>query len=303
MKLSSEKIDDFLVGVIASFSKSAQNRLKDNVKLQKDIRGILTGSSIEELIELDSENIGKYSQAIVNRALITHLAIKASKGNQGLELKKIWKLIFDSLINLNTEDVISSIGSQGFLAIPLFRLEKENGEFLLLRLHIWDTDLDKHINKETTENLSIHTHQFDANSWIIAGEIYNTRYYVEESSKPTKFNLFEIEWNKSENKLVKKSSIARNTGRFVDIQVLAEETYSPREFYEVKANNFHKSTARIGDLTNSTLFLFSSTESRTMESKVLGPYHIKESKINRKVMIDPKPYLQKIHSQMMHYDR
>jgi len=302
MKLPFDKIDDFLIGVLSSFSKTTQDKLNGNLNLKNDLKRILENKTIEELEQLDNENYDKYYRAIINRVLITHFAIEAATNNIGLELKKIWKLIFDSLRYLDEEDVISSIGSQGFLAIPLFRIEKENGEFYLLRLHIWDSDLDIHINKETTDNLSIHTHQFHANSWILAGEIYNTRYHVEESVSPTEFNLFKIEWNKSENKLVKKSSTAKNTGRFMDVKILAEEIYKPKEFYEIKANSYHKSIARKGDKTDSTLFLFSSIKNRVKESKVLGPSQISESKINRKVMIDPKTYLDRIQSQMNNYD-
>jgi hypothetical protein len=207
-------------------------------------------------------------------------------------LKEIWDPIYKSLIILNTDQLISSIGSQGFLAIPLFRLDKGTESFELLRIHFWSSDFDQLINKKTRDSFSIHSHQFHAKSWILCGEVYNTRMEVKQSDPETDYCIFKIQWNDPNNDLNRKGSIAINTYKYCEVEEGFKENYLFGEAYELEAGKFHKSRTNENNDLNATLFYFSTANSRVSNSFVLGPSIVKESEINRKIDIDPIQYLQ-----------
>lgn len=210
--------------------------------------------------------------------------------------KQIWELIFQSLDKLNGTDILATIGSQGFLSIPLFHQDKKDESFEFLRLHIWDKSFEEFIDWEKTEKFSIHSHQFHAQSRILLGEIENWQFNVEDSVTPTDNSYFRIEWNNLEN-VNQKTSNAVNSGRFAKLKLTEQKTYKKEDAYEVQAGQFHKSKVDMNN-TTATIFLFSSIKGKVDQSFVLGPSAIETSTVNRKITIDPKSILDQLNQQI-----
>lgn len=296
--ISKEELKELISGIKPAFSDATQLVLPDTTDILKQLQ--VNGSiSLKQLYQHSEHIIDIYLSAILKRVVVVKLCLMAREGKK-LDLNFIWNLLYKSLITLSAEDIISSIGSQGFLSIPLYRLDMDKAKFEFLRLHIWDSSLDKYIDKQKTAHFSIHSHQFHANSWILAGEIINIRYKVETSLNETDFNHFEIKWNNSKNAVNQKTSVAMNTGEYVSVETTANEKYTSGDTYEIEAGEFHASTN--SSQVSSTLFLFSTLKSRVDKSFVIGPSIIKESEVNRKVQIDSKEILDRLNSNLVDYE-
>lgn len=290
--VSKEELHEMINGVIASYSDRTQNNVLKKIsfnELEKQTH------QLSEIYEIAYKVKDIYKSSVLKRLVAVRLILEAQKNDVAFDLKSVWKLIYGSLIELEEQDTVSSIGSQGFLAIPLYRLDKGDVSFEFLRLHIWDKSFDDYIDKEKVERFSIHSHQFHANSWILAGEIYNTRVDVEKANSPTEFSLFEIKWNNTKNEVNQRTSVAINTGEYYKVNKNNTESYRTGDIYQIPAGDYH--IARVNDdfQITSTIFLFSTHKSRVKISNVLGPSNIELSEINRKTQITPKPLIQKIN--------
>ncbi len=292
MKL--EKVEDFLKGAKGVFPELCQSRFSDNATLVEFISNNKVDLSLQKLLSSLESDLNKYDKSLLLRIFITANIISASESNTGINIKEIWKKIYESLMIVETDDIIASVGSQGFLAIPLFRIEKESGDFYFLRLHIWSSDIDSLINSENKNNLRIHTHQFFANSWILCGEVFNTRYIVTPSSTETKYTLFDIKYNNSDKNKVKNNSIAINSNAFMNVEPREVETYSSGGKYNIEADHFHMSEVNTKLEITSTVFLFSHNGKKAEISRVLGPAGLKVSEINRLENVNFVPFLSKI---------
>lgn len=216
-----------------------------------------------------------------------------------VDVKKLWNLIAESILILPINAIISSIGSQGFLSIPLFKYEVDKGEIDFIRLHIWDNSLSKYFQFETYENFSIHSHSFYAESWIVYGSIINERFKVEISDVPSGFSLFKIEYNKTLNELNRHTSSANNTNRFVTISKTSHEKYEVDGNYVVKEGDFHKSSSEGDSGLSATLFSFCAHKGKVDHSYVIGPSHLMTSEINRKIQIDPTDLINRINEKLI----
>ena len=132
------------------------------------------------------------------------------KLEKDLNIKFVWNLIAKSIRIIPIDYTISSIGSQGFLSIPLYKKDNSLDTFDFIRLHIWDDSLDKLIDVEKMENFSIHSHTFFAKSWIITGKIINDRYDFTTNSDDGEHSFFEVVYNNSLNQVNQHSSKAVN---------------------------------------------------------------------------------------------
>lgn len=291
LTVSPSEYNELLTGIIESFSDEFKKDLisKYNQEAHKS-----EGISLMQLELLAERKEDKLFSAIIKRMVAVKTILNAERYNQNYDIDKVMKLVLDSLFQLNEGALISSIGSQGFLSIPLFRLDKDEVSFQFLRLHIWDSALTDFIDFEKVKDFSIHSHQFHATSWIVAGEVNNTRVDVRETEEETSFSLFRIDWNNSGNCVNQKTSVAVNTERFVATKINLMERYRKGEQYEIKAGEYHISSINTDYPINATLFLFSTDKSRVPLSNVVGPSSVKLSEINRKVVIDPKPFLKKL---------
>lgn len=219
--------------------------------------------------------------------------------NIDINFKKIWGLIFESISILPSDATISSIGSQGFLSIPLFKFNIDMEKFDFIRLHIWDDSLDDFINTKTCEDFSIHTHSFFAESWIICGKIINNRYNVNVVEDQTSHSLFTIGYNKSLNEVNQHTSNANNTNNFVNVNQISNENYSQGSHYIVKAGDYHKSISEKKNSPSATFFSFNGSKGLVEQSFVVGPSNVTISEINRKMHIDPIHLLNKINSKIL----
>jgi hypothetical protein len=300
LTLSKQELADIVDGIKSSFA--------DHVNFQStfDIveKIIPTSDSIstEELALLSDRIEDTLLSSVVKRIIIVKYILEARDRNLVLNFKLIWKLIYHSILDLESDSIVSSIGSQGFLSIPLYRLDNSTKPFEFLRLHIWHKSLKEHIDEDKTNSFSIHSHLFHAQSWILSGEINNTRYQLEKNEKPEDFSLFKIQWNNSKNEINTKTSTAVNTGEYISISPSEKEKYEYQQSYEIAAGEYHASTGNFSEGINATLFLFSASKGLGDNSFVVGPSKIKTSKINRKVRINPTPLIQEINKMINSYE-
>jgi hypothetical protein len=221
---------------------------------------------------------------------------KARDEGSYLDIKTVWSKISESIRVLPVEATISSIGSQGFFSVPLFKMEGENFEFI--RLHIWDKSLDTYINAETRDAFSIHTHAFHANSWILCGQIVNDRFLVKEAKGANNLSLFRIGYNSTLNEVNQHSSVAMREDTFVEPIQISHEIYLPHGNYSIKAGEYHKSgTNEPGDVS-ATLFSFNRDKSFNGPSHVVGPTGKESSEINRKVLVNPLGLIARIDEKL-----
>lgn len=245
----------------------------------------------DEKLKISSNNF--YSSVALRLEAIKDWR-RARDLNLTLNYKSVWSKISESIRIIPPEATISSIGSQGFLSIPLLKygLDKINFEFL--RLHIWDSSLDKYVDMETRSNFSIHNHSFHADSWILCGEIINDRYMVEKTSDISDMAFFSIEYNKTLNEINRHTSIARKTNDYAIVKQVSHEIYMQEGHYNIDAGKFHRSGTNEKTGISATLFSFTSDKKFSDGSSVLGPSNIAFSEINRKMFIDPIDLIKKI---------
>jgi hypothetical protein len=249
----------------------------------------------DNLLDFANNQSNKYVSSVAKR-LVGILNIQTSRDyNTELDIISTWRLISDSILLIPSSDTISSIGSQGFLSIPLFKFDKTIENFEFLRLHIWDDSISQYINKEDCENFSIHTHAFHAKSWIIFGEVINDRYIVNKSNSTTGKSLFTIDYNKTLNKVNQHTSNASNLNSDVFVKQISHEIHMTGGNYEIKVGDFHKSGTSVPTGLSATFFSFTSKDGLANHSYVVGPSNMKNSIINRKMHIDPANMIGKLN--------
>jgi len=237
------------------------------------------------------------AQASINfRANCAEYYKKRVIDTNDFDLKHLWSLVYEAIIKTPSENLISTIGSQGFLSVPICRIEKLPDSFYFLRLHIWHNDFKKYFDEDKFENFAIHSHQFHANSLILAGEVFNTRVLVTESELEKNSSLFKIDWEKDPKNINQKTSVAINTERGITNVPQIKESYKQGDSYEITAGEYHLSRTNPDKEISATLFLFSSEKSYTGKSNVVGPSSVKKSTINRKHVIDCMPYIEQLNN-------
>ena len=274
-----------------------------NFNFQKDALPIIDKEGLIDtnlLLSFSNKQSNNYIKSIANRIVSTVLIKDSIDNDIKFEIKDVWKLISESILIIPPNCTISSIGSQGFLSIPLYKFEKEKEKtsFEFIRLHIWHNDLLELIDKDTCDKFSIHTHSFFAQSWIICGKIVNDRFNVTVSKKVTDKSLFSIGYNKTLNEVNQHTSVAINEEIYANTDQISHELYMPGGKYEIKAGDFHRSSSETLDGLSATIFMFSGKLGLVDKSFVVGPSEIKTSEINRKMHIDPKEFLNNIDKQI-----
>ncbi|PSL22375.1 hypothetical protein CLV42_1221 [Chitinophaga ginsengisoli] len=301
LNITSDLMIHIFKAIIPTFSESTKAKLPSESEiLTKFIKPGADSIAWDELVSIDTKE-DVYFDTIKHRVAAVSLVLADYNRDSeceslAIDNKAVWPHIYESIINLKPADIIATIGSQGFLSIPLFHSDDKNGHFEFLRLHIWDQSFAGYIDKEKTHMFSIHCHQFHAQSHILLGELKNCRFSVIESASPTDHSFFEIVWNSIE-KVNQKTSNAINTGTFVLVNETAKEMYAANDQYEIEAGEFHTSTVS-DDCTTATLFLFTGKKGKVERSYVVGPSEIENSIVNRKETIDPKDILIKINKKL-----
>ena len=293
--MNKSEFENHLECINRCYSDSIQNKLPSI----KDFPETLFNSDVinfEDLKHFSEQQKNVYIKSVVNRIIAVYEIQNSRKHSTSLDIKLAWKLISESITILPNESVISSIGSQGFLSIPLYKYDEEMKNFDFIRLHIWDNSLKEYIVQEIVSKFSIHTHSFLAQSWIISGTVINERYRVKKTSNSSSENsLFQIKYDKTLDNINKHSSTAVNTGIDVYIDKLSYEEHFPTSTYSIDAGDYHKSKTIGEDGLAATFFSFTTQGSKPSQSYVTGPKSLKESAINRKMYIDPTYLIEKLH--------
>ena len=285
-----------LQSILNCYSEEIRENLPTLSDFPKDfVTSNVLDIEILEDIKKNSNDI--FLKSVINRIIAITEFQNARSKNKKINIVRLWCLISESITIIPAYSTIASIGSQGFLSIPLLNYKEEMLDFDFIRLHIWDKSLIEYIDKFALENFSKHTHSFHAQSWVLYGEIVNNRYSIEVDNH-AKSSLFKIEYNKTLSKINQHSSEAINTGINISIKNIGQEIYVAQDSYEVEKGDYHSSESGSPDGLSASLFSFTARNKVITQSKVVGPRDIKVSKINRKKHIDPTNLIDKISSKI-----
>lgn len=298
--LDKSNFEDFYNAILKSYSEDFKNKhkndyLKNLIFFEKDRVEI---NDLENLLKSINNN---ELESILQRIIGVYIIIDARENNLKLDIKKAWKFISESILKIELENTISSIGSQGFLSIPLYKYDPNLENFDFIRLHIWDTSLNELMDTEKCELFGIHTHTFHAKSWIIAGELVNERFDHVMNSDNAEHSIFEVVYNDSLNNVNQHSSTAINKHINVEIIEKSRELYKSGDSYEIKAGKFHRSNFINQKMAAATFFSFTGKDGLD-KSIVVGPKSVEESEVNRKAIVNPTELINKITNQLSTYE-
>lgn len=214
-----------------------------------------------------AEDFTEIENAFVMRIFVIEYILKINRTSNKLQsTKSVWDIVYFTILKLETEKVNTSVGSQGFASIVIYRREDE-GDIKILRLHIWDKSLSQYLQVEDLNSFAIHSHKFHAQSWILSGEIINTRFSpITESISNQAF--FKIDW---EEKNGQWNSFLSNTMKTTSAIANSIETYQAGATYMIDSGDFHKSEVNLDIGISATLFLFNSKINAVDLSYVIGP--------------------------------
>ena len=282
--------------------KGYGEEFKDVIKPKNEISKLIFSDSkkisIERLKNIIKKETDIYVESLIYRLIGVREIIYCRESKQKLDVKAVWELISKSIKIIPKKYTISSIGSQGFLSIPLYKFDESLESFDFLRLHIWDDSLNQYIDFEKCENFSIHTHTFFAESWVITGKIINNRFDYNINSDNSNHSFFKVVYNDSLNEVNQHTSKAVNEKIDIELYQTSEETHFENGNYKIEAGKLHKSGHKNSPLSSATFFSFTGKNGLD-KSIVIGPKNISESIINRKMIIDPTELLQKIDKQLL----
>ncbi len=98
-----------------------------------------------------------------------------------------------------------------------------------LRLHVWD----RSENIAQDQELQIHDHSFDFESFVVSGKIKNTVFHMNENHK-SKGHLYEVKF------VDNKSFLEERSGQYY-VEIKIEEEIAEGSFYFLSRTEFHKS--------------------------------------------------------------
>ncbi|KAI8961101.1 hypothetical protein F5Y11DRAFT_242896 [Daldinia sp. FL1419] len=190
------------------------------------------------------------------------------------DLALIWELIRNALTSkLVTRQLFTaSRSAQGFISVALCSLIKDGNIDELFRLHVWSPG-------ESRGNLdvTIHSHQAFAQSWILAGQGTDHSYKVErvEDFETATHSEYALAWSDGKSlgtnyKTNQAFSTITNAKKYV--RVIPKETNVHRRgaSYTIPAAQYH-STEVATDRFHATLFVFDSHRGFVQDAGVLGP--------------------------------
>lgn len=292
-----DEFHEYYEPTIKGYSESFKNIIESEIEISKLFFPLNNEKSFKDLLNSLNEIDNQFVKSLLFRIIAIREVIFCRENEKELNIKFVWNLIAKSIRIIPKDYTISSIGSQGFLSIPLYKKDNSLDTFDFIRLHIWDDSLDKLMDIEKTENFSIHSHTFFAKSWIITGKIINDRYDFTTNSDNGEHSFFEVVYNNSLNQVNQHTSKAVNKNINTKLNLVSKEIHFPKGYYEIKPSKLHKSGHMNSPKSSATFFSFTGKDGLG-ESFVVGPKLIKESEINRKVNIDPHSLLDKIDNQL-----
>ncbi|ERM80292.1 hypothetical protein P872_13520 [Rhodonellum psychrophilum GCM71 = DSM 17998] len=295
--ISRQELTEFYEPLLKGYSESFKTKINTIENITKTVFNDANEVTIDQLKDFCHTSNDNFLKSMIDRLIGVREIIYCRENNLELKMLAVWRLISNSIRLIPSEFTISSIGSQGFLSIPLYKTDKPLEAFDFIRLHIWDDSLDKYMDLQKCEDFSIHSHTFFAKSWIITGQIINNRYEFDLNSSNSKHSFFEVVYNDSLNQVNQHSSKAVNKGKNAELIKVSEEIHYESGYYEIKPSKLHKSGHKNSPLCSATFFSFTGKDGLG-KSFVIGPKEITESEINRKMNIDPIYLLDKIDKQL-----
>lgn len=145
--------------------------------------------------------------------------------NKGFERKDRY-LINKSLLDLlkHNNDIYFQKHPLGFMFLNLGKISNQ----IEFRLHVWDSKFVPQDNE-----LQIHNHSFDFESFVIKGRIKNTIYILKENIDSNGM-LYQV-------KFVENKTILDLKGDKLCIEISSEELIDEGCFYDLNKDDFHKS--------------------------------------------------------------
>lgn len=281
--------------------KSYSESFKNEIQSLKDLINFWFSENpsimVVEILKHLKNQPNPFIKSLLLRLIGTREIIHSRDHNLQLDVKPVWEWISESIRVVPNKYTISSIGSQGFLSIPLYKSEETRETFDFLRLHIWNDSLNEYMDLKKVEEFSIHSHTFFARSWVITGKIINDRFEIIKNSNISQHSVFKVVYNDSLNEVNQHTSKAKNENIGVELIKVNEEVHYARGYYEIKPSQLHKSGHKNSPKCSATFFSFTGKDGLG-ESCVIGPQKIKESEVNRKMNISPINLLDKIDQQL-----
>ena len=295
--ITKEEFNGFYEPLLKGYSESFKNDIASldilsNILFEKN--GEITTFELQNIIENQTDI---FIKSLLYRFFGIREIVSCRDNNLQLDAKKVWQLISKSIRVIPISYTISSIGSQGFLSIPLYKKDETLESFDFLRLHIWDDSLDEYMDLQKVEDFSIHSHTFFARSWVLTGKIINDRFEFNKDSDKANHSFFKVVYNDSLNEVNQHTSKAVNKNIDAELIKVSEEVHHEMAVYEIKPSKLHKSGHKNSPKCSATFFSFTGKDGLG-ESFVIGPKQITESEVNRKMNIPPIYLLDKIDSQL-----
>ena len=287
---------------LSCIKKSYATSIQSELPVVSDFPNSLFESNskinLEELETYGEKSPNAFIKSICNRILgVYNIQYSRIHGSE-LDIKSTWEYIANSILQISLESTISSIGSQGFLSVPLFKYDVEIESFEFLRFHIWSPQIEALVDQEKRELFSIHSHSFHAQSWIITGSLINADFDIVQNSNDSNSSLFKVEYNKSLNEVNQHQSKAINTNINVKSIQTSVRNLNQGDTYTIQEGEFHKSIQKESSQLSATFFSFNAKDRNVVQSHVLGPIDIKESSINRKMFIDPSSFISDVNKSL-----
>lgn len=295
--INRQEFIEFYNPLIKGYSESFKNKI-DSVDIITDIIfKEKTSINIDNIIKLIKIEQNYYLKSFLNRFIAVREIIYCRENKEQLNVSEVWCFVANSIKQIPSEFTISSIGSQGFLSIPLYKSDLSKETFDFLRLHIWDDSLNKYMDLKKCDDFSIHSHTFFAKSWIITGKVINDRYNLLINSENSNHSFFEVVYNNSLNEVNQHTSKAVNKNINIEVTKTSFEVHFANGYYEIEPSKLHKSGHINSPDCSATFFSFTGKDGLG-ESFVIGPKQIQVSEINRKTIIDPTKLIEKIDKQI-----
>lgn len=296
-ELTKTEFSNFYNPLIKGYSESFKDIIDTETDILNDLFSNSTTISLNQIFDFIKTNQNTNLNSFLYRLIGIREIIYSRENKLSFETKVVWELISNSIKIIPIKYTISSIGSQGFLSIPLFKYDDTLENFDFIRLHIWDSSLDEYMDLKKCEDFSVHTHTFFAESWVITGKVINNRYKYILDSNDAQHSFFKVVYNDSLNEVNRHTSMAVNEKIDVELFQTSEEVHFEKGHYEIYPGHLHKSGHKNSPHSTATFFSFTG-KNGLAKSIVIGPRSIDKSEVNRKMNIDPIYLLEKIEKQI-----
>lgn len=161
--------------------------------------------------------------------------------------------------------------AQGFLAVPLCSRVKDGNIQELFRIHVWLPD-----GHRGQPELSVHSHQAFAHSWILAGKAKDHAFTGRRADYQEATHAeYSLVWTDGQNsssayKTHQTASTVANAGRYAHVEPGLTSVHTAGMYYTVPAASFH-TTEVAPDVLHATLFFFDASRGFEKDAPVLGP--------------------------------